>query len=310
MVEMQKEMVLGAIYGHLAGDALGVPYEFKPPEEIPPVIEWKGYGTHDQPPGTWSDDGALMLCTLASLLECEGIDFADMGERFVRWFDEGYMAAAGVVFDYGGTTFTALNRLRSGVNPLEAGPKGEFTCGDGSLMRILPFSLWTLAEPVGKQIELSHECSCLTHGHPRAQACCAIHSLLARWIVGKGEPGSAYQESLSALSKEYRANERWGEAYLKELQVIEDFYPPSGDTYVVDCLISSWQALKDAGDYPDAVKRAVAYGHDTDTTAAVTGGLAGLVFGVDSIPEKWLEELRLEDEQTRLIEDFADTVSA
>ena len=117
-----KPKILGSINGHLVGDALGVPYEFTQPSDIPSDIKWGAQGTHRQPVGTWSDDGALMLCTLASLCEKAEFDAQDVGRRFVKWMDNGYMAAGGLVFDYGRTTRCAIDRLRRQTSPLDAGP--------------------------------------------------------------------------------------------------------------------------------------------------------------------------------------------
>ena len=96
------ERLAGSIYGHLVGDALGVPYEFTPPDRIDEV-EWRGHGTYDQPAGTWSDDGALMLALLDSLLTV-GFDPEDQGRRALTWRDEGQYAPGGLVFDIGNAT--------------------------------------------------------------------------------------------------------------------------------------------------------------------------------------------------------------
>ena len=136
------ERLEGAIYGHLCGDALGVPYEFNEPEQID-AVTWRGHGTHDQPPGTWSDDGALMLALLDSLLS-SGFDTADQGRRALAWKDEGRYAVDGLVFDIGGATSQALAALRAGVPAEQAGAASAL--GNGSLMRILP-SRWSLEPP-------------------------------------------------------------------------------------------------------------------------------------------------------------------
>src|SRR6478672_3092272 len=114
----------------LVGDALGVPYEFHRPEEIPPreQIEFRPPGgymrSHGRvPPGTWSDDGALALCLLASLLQHDRFDPADFGNRIINWYDHGYMAVDDVVFDVGIQTSQAIRALKEGAQPLEAGQR-------------------------------------------------------------------------------------------------------------------------------------------------------------------------------------------
>src|SRR5262245_687786 len=132
----------GGLVGLLVGDALGVPYEFHPPAALPPPGEIEFEPPAGFPrahpgiaPGTWSDDGAQALCLLASLLDCDRFDADDFARRLLRWYEEGYMAVDGKVFDVGITTAVALRSLRTGTRPLEAGPSHERANGNGSLMR-------------------------------------------------------------------------------------------------------------------------------------------------------------------------------
>jgi len=150
-----QDRLLASIYGHLIGDALGVPYEFISPKKLPEEINWRGHGTHNQPLGTWSDDGALALCLLASLTEKASFDPPDVCHRFVQWYERGYMAAGGVFFDIGSTTRQAISRIKSGVPPLEAGPSSEDNNGNGSLMRILPLALWSCSLPTEDAMALN-----------------------------------------------------------------------------------------------------------------------------------------------------------
>src|ERR1039457_4114128 len=100
----KRERILGGLWGSLAGDALGVPVEFKDRATVQadPVKGMREYGTHHQPRGTWSDDSSKFLCTADSLVNHE-FSLADMGERFVRWMNDGLWTAHGDVFDMGGT---------------------------------------------------------------------------------------------------------------------------------------------------------------------------------------------------------------
>ena len=117
-----RERIEGGIWGLLMGDALGVPYEFHPPSQIPPKSDIeldppldfrRAHAT--VPPGTWSDDGAHALCLLASLLERGRLDVEDLGQRLLAWYDGGYLAVDGKVFDCGVQTGKALQALRRGV---------------------------------------------------------------------------------------------------------------------------------------------------------------------------------------------------
>src|SRR5206468_2217614 len=96
----EKERILGGLWGAVVGDALGVPVEFqgRTALQYSPVTTIKGYGTHNQPPGTWSDDSSLLLCSVDSLNRNE-FDTRDMGKRFSDWYDEGLWTPHGNVFD-------------------------------------------------------------------------------------------------------------------------------------------------------------------------------------------------------------------
>src|SRR6476620_10784805 len=117
----RRERLEGALLGLLIGDALGVPYEFHPPDALPGLdaIEFAppaGFlRSHARvAPGTYSDDGAHALCLLDSLLYCDRLDPEDLARRLVNWYDHGYLAVDHVVFDVGIQTSHALGRIRAG----------------------------------------------------------------------------------------------------------------------------------------------------------------------------------------------------
>lgn len=294
-VTTRRDRIEGGLLGLLIGDALGVPYEFHPPHQLPPLEQLEmtpplGFRRAHAGvlPGTWSDDGAHALCLLQSLLTCRRLDLHDFGQRMVAWIERGHLAVDGKVFDVGIQTRTALQRLANGVSAEHAGPNGERDNGNGSLMRVLPLALWHH----GSDAELITDAmrsSLPTHGHLRSQLCCALYCLWARALLD-GEPlGAAWTRACMLL--EYHA--RTIDGGLRELDVIDLRRPPggSGGGYVVDCLHSARAALAHA-DYESVVKHAIALGNDTDTTAAVAGGLAGVLFGVDAIPARWRQQLR------------------
>jgi len=295
------DRIRGALYGHLCGDSLGVPYEFTPPSALPAAITWTGHGSHGQPAGTFSDDGSLMLCSALSLSECGAFNAIDMGSRFVRWWRQGYLAAGGSAFDIGGATARALSRIERGVPALDAGVTASHDNGNGSLMRILPMSLFGLGLDLQEQADLAHRASRITHGHVRSQVCCALHSaLLARLWAGDARD-AVFDAACADLRGLYAAHD----AFARELTLVETFENRGGSGYVIDCLRCAWDAVRYATDYEQAVVRAVRYGNDTDTTAAVAGGLAGFVFGIEGVPAAWREALRLEGWQRVSLEEAA-----
>lgn len=296
--------VKGAIYGHLCGDAFGVPYEFHSPRQLPRELKWGAIGTHAQPPGTWSDDGALMLCHVASFAELGRFDTDDTGRRFVRWSGEGYMAAGGVVFDIGNTTNVAIGRIKTGTPATHAGPDGESHNGNGSLMRVLPVALWFANARPDELIMACHEASRITHGHARSQACCALYGIIISLLL-KGVPRKqVWAAAVKWVNIVYRDRLKDEKALIDELNVIREFGDCAGRGYVVDTLVSAWQCFATSGSYVETIERAVRLGHDTDTTAAVAGSFAGTWWGFEGVPRAWREDLRLTPDIKSTIDRF------
>jgi len=291
----REERIAGGLYGLLIGDALGVPYEFHPPQQLPPRAQLEFEpppGFHrahgSVPPGTWSDDGAHALCLLASLLHADALDPEDLGRRLWNWYELGYLAVNNRVFDVGIQTRAALETFRSGVSALQSGPRGERENGNGSLMRVLPLALWH----TGSDAELASAAmtqSLVTHGHLRSQVCCALYCLWARrTLEGAADP---WAEALATFHRLYPE----GHAARTELELHvrpNTPEPGRGSGYVVDCLLSARDCVRAEATYEGVVKASVALGHDTDTTAAVAGGIAGIREGLQAIPERWRKALR------------------
>jgi ADP-ribosyl-[dinitrogen reductase] hydrolase len=291
---------VGGIVGLLVGDALGVPYEFHEPADIPAreLIEMtpptRFRRAHSGiPPGTWSDDGAQVLTLLGSLQECGRFSLVDFADRLLRWEDDGYMAVDGHVFDIGIQTADALSRLRSGASPQESGGADEWDNGNGSLMRVLPLALWHRGSDE-ELVRAAHLQSLPTHAHPRSQVACALYCLVARgYLEGENDPWSMAVERLRKIYADWpNANER--KSCMAEFGTIRRFgtsEQPRGTGYVVDSLFSARSALREET-FEDVAKTAISFGNDTDTTAAIACGLAGIRFGIEGMPVRWLRQLR------------------
>lgn len=255
-----------AIYGLAIGDAMGVPYEFRERGTFW-CEDMTGYGTHLKPAGTWSDDTSMTLATAKSIKDHYGeIYVDDIRRNFQQWFYKDAFTVDGL-FDVGGTTAEAIMTGR----PLF----DEKNNGNGSLMRILPLA-FTKATP--REIM---EVSAITHGNEISLCACVIYVQIARRLL-RGEtiyeiiPSLTYEAPFDRLS------------YAGILQ--EDEVRSSG--YVVDTLEAALWCLFNATNYREAILLAVNLGLDTDTTAAVTGGLAGIIWPLD---RKWLDKLRGKD---------------
>lgn len=289
-----RDRLEGGIFGLLIGDALGVPYEFHAPEALPPLADieitppMQFPRAHARvPPATWSDDGAQALILLASLLDNSALDMRDFGTRLVAWYQTGYMAVDQDVFDVGIQTSQAIQRLIAGTPASRAGSTAEKANGNGSLMRVLPLALWHRGSD-SALVEDAQRQSSVTHGHARAQVCCALYCLWARRILQNAT--DPWHDAVVALRDIYG---RDSQEYTELEQVIRPDDRPAGrgSGYVVDSLRSARWALQ-AGGYEQAVKAAISLGHDTDTTACITGGIAGIRDGIGAIPQRWRVQLR------------------
>lgn len=291
-----EDRFLGGLFGSVVGDALGVPVEFtsRAARQQDPVTGMREYGTHNQPAGTWSDDTSLALCLAESLTLC-GVDLRDQSARFQRWLYDGYWTPHGVVFDIGNATRQALRQLAAGAEPTSAGPRGEYHCGNGSLMRILPLALYLAQADPAARAKIVADASCLTHGHPRCRLSCAMYCEVAGALLrGRDihEAVASGQNVVRQLLDEQHPEERHAFDRLLSSDLEElpsDQVSSSG--YVIHCLEAGlWCALR-AGSFADGVLAAVNLGDDTDTTGAVAGGLLGLRFGRDDIPADWIDGL-------------------
>lgn len=306
-----KDRIKGGIVGLLVGDALGVPYEFHPKAEIPPFdeIEFEppaGFRRAHAgvPIGTYSDDGAQALILLNSLLECGKFDAAHFAKGLVDWYDNGFMAVGGKVFDVGIQTANAIRELKRGTQPLMAGGADEYSNGNGSLMRVLPLALWHR----GTDLELvadAFDQSAVTHGHLRSKLCCALYCLWARRILQTAE--NPWESAVRTLYEFFPEGTTERAEFETRIFPNDAIFEVKGSGYVVDSLRAAHR-LNDKESFEEVVKSAIALGDDTDTTACIAGGIAGLKFGVNSIPERWRGNLRGKEIFEPLIEKLLEVI--
>lgn len=266
-----KNKIYDAIMGFAIGDAFGVPYEFTPRENINVKNNPIGYGTHNQPKGTWSDDTSMVLATMDALTEKE-LDPYVVGDNFVNWLIYGKYTPHGKIFDLGGRTFTALVHYYQTGHPLEEVKTTDN--GNGSLMRILPLAFLDCDD------DLIDNISSITHPHEISKACCRIYVKFARAILD-GCDDADLREKIVELNDD--------ENDILDMDAIFhiDRTGIRSTGYVVDTLESVLWAFLHTENYTDAIIEAVKLGFDTDTVAAITGGIAGLYYGLDAVPKSW-----------------------
>lgn len=281
---------IGGMFGALIGDAVGVPYESKSPSQlhsidaidmIPPLGFNRSWPNIE--PGTYSDDGAQMLCLLDHLLDDPFFSPVTFKEILRSWLTVGYMSVHHNTFDVGNQTKLALNTDDTeSLNRLDLN-------GNGSLMRCLPVGLYYATEADVAQVAWAQ--SGVTHPHQISRLCCSIYCLMVFHMLRDVDPYEAYDLAVQYVNNNFPACDR------TFLRFIEDFGQDKcrGTGYVVDCLWSSIRAVTSTSSYELAIRQAISYGNDTDTTACVTGGLAGVRWGIKNIPSKWVNLLKGRD---------------
>jgi ADP-ribosylglycohydrolase/protein-tyrosine phosphatase len=276
---------------------MGVPYEFRHASQVGEV-RWGESGTHHKPPGTWSDDGSLMLALLDSLVHV-GFDTDDQGKRALDWARNGaYTPDREGKFDIGRTTAEALGAIEAGTPAEEAGPAGDSSQSNGSLMRILPMALWGhgLGLDAGQLVEYAMRASRVTHGHPVCQVTCALYTLIAHAMLDGEEPEDALDTTSRMLEDRWagasNAASAESRAALRELLEWSLEHAPEGRGAAQNAFWSAWTALTESTSYAETIERTIRFGNDTDTTACIAGGLAGIRWGIDGIPVAWRDGMR------------------
>lgn len=283
-----------AFLGLSIGDALGVPVAFQSRDNLKekPVELMMGFGTWNQVPGTFSDDSSLTFCTAEALIE--GFDLAHIGQLFASWKNYGLWAAHDFPFDIGVSTLRGIENLEKGALPELAGGDSERDNGNGSLMRILPMTFFCLNMLKKERFEFIKKVSSLTHRHNRSIIACFYYTEFARSLV-LGE----------SKIETYKNLQTWLPEFLKEQEIqpveIEVFYrlftmditqykekEINSFPYVLDTIEAAIWCLLKSDSYEKTVLTAVNLGGDTDTTASVAGGLAGILYGIKGLPKEWI----------------------
>ncbi len=316
-----EEKIFGGIWGLCTADALGVPFEFKSREVLnsSPAVDMRGYGTYNQPKGTWSDDTSMTLCLLDSL--SRGLDYQDICRKFLAWLEEGEYTPYGEVFDVGNTSREAILAFKRGVPALLCGKSSEYDNGNGSLMRVLPLVFY-LVHHFGydffeddEAVSIIHNVSALTHAHKRSQMACVFYLAIAARLLG----GDSLEEGVSTGIEKVWSYYSHKAGYSEELSHFSRIHDPAFSSlpveeiestgYVIHSLEAAIWCLLNTQSYEACVLKAVNLGEDTDTTAAIAGGIAGIFYGYSSIPQKWINSIARKEYIDQLCVSFVDSLS-
>ena len=307
-METNKKIADG-ILGLAIGDAIGVPVEFKSREELDasPVVDMRGYGAHYQPSGTWSDDSSLTFCMAEALLE----DFSlrKIANNFILWKGGLLWTPHGQVFDIGIQTSRSIDTLQKILNEKDFDSlkllryeADEYTNGNGSLMRILPLYYVLKDKVIEEEFNFIWEVSALTQGHIRCAISCLIYLVIVDELMNGREKQKAYQNTRERITKFFtlreiakREVEIFNRIIKNDIQLLSRNEIQSSG-YVIHSLEASFWCFLKSETYRDVVLEAVNLGEDTDTTAAIGGGLAEVFYGSNSFPKNWYDTLsRLQD---------------
>ncbi len=290
-----RDRVVGGVLGLVVGDAMGAPYEFMDSRMVQEIYveEMRGGGFHSQGPGVWTDDSSLTLATIDALVT-EGYSLEAIAERFVEWLYHDRFTATGHVFDYGSTTKAAIERLASGVSPRESGVDRP---SNGGLMRILPVALYFSCSPPPILVACVAEAASITHRNTVSNVCVAYYSLIAAGLLhgmGKREAIEWAARTLPRALGEAGLMDREAEETVATVTAPGFIERPRGSMvsgHVVETLRAALWSFTASNSYRETITNAILLGGDTDTVAAVAGGLAGIHYGVQGIPREWLEKL-------------------
>lgn len=283
----KRDRAVGSLLGLAVGDAVGTTLEFQPRDAHAPVEDMVGGGPFRLEPGQWTDDTSMALCLADSLLSVGTLDLHDLADRFVRWVDEGHNSSTGRCFDIGQTVLRALGDYRRTGNP-KSGPEEAKSAGNGSIMRLAP-AVIRYHSDISKAENCAVGQGRVTHG---AKECADSCALLARTL--HAAINGATKEA--ALSPSIDPN--WGQATVDIASGVwrekgRDEIDSTG--YVISTLEASYWAIGRSKGFREAILLAANLGYDADTVGAVTGQIAGSLWGAAGIPESWRERLSWRD---------------
>ena len=303
-----QEKLYGGVFGFCIGDFLGVPVEFCTREERKEdkVDEMRAYGTYFQGFGSWSDDTSLMLCLINAFQG--GFSLEKLCSNMIGYYQRGLFTPEGKMFDIGISTQNAIGKMIAGVDPVDCGGKTDRDNGNGSLMRILPLAFIKKPSQEEEYISLIKDVSSVTHGHPKSLLACIFYTVYARALFEGKDKLNAYETAATYLRMRCRDllkdQERTFRRILsgEVLSAGENEIRSTG--YVIDTLEAVLWVFHSTDNYRDAVLKAVNLGGDTDTIAALVGGLAGIFYGFSGLPENWVQSVKRKDQVYDLIKEF------
>jgi ADP-ribosyl-[dinitrogen reductase] hydrolase len=291
----QKDRFRGCLIGLAVGDAVGTAVEFQERGSFAPVIDMIGGGPFHLKPGEWTDDTSMALCLATSLIECQGFDARDQMNRYLKWYETGYLSSNCNCFDIGPTVLAALIRYKETGDPF-SGSTDLDSAGNGSLMRLAPVVMFYFPERE-RILHFSAESSRTTHGAAECVDACFLFGDMLFLALGGADKEeilfSTKLENINSSKVKAIANGEYRDKAESEIQ---------GTGHVVKSLEAALWCFWLTDTFESAILKAANLGEDADTTAAVCGQIAGAFYGESGIPKHWLKRLVMREEIGRLAE--------
>lgn len=303
-------MIKDALYGFVIGDAMGVPLEFMSREKLAqhPVTKMIGDGSYNLPKGVWSDDTSMTLATMDSISTTHAIDCDDIANRFCDWINYGKYTATNLVFGVGKITRNALFRYwNQKKDATKCGGTSYLENGNGSLMRMLPIAFYCYNRHLNsKEIySIVKDVSSITHAHEISILGCYIYVCYILLLLSGKNKLDSYQllsqQDYSMFSSD--SLEQYKRILSTELLSFSiDKISSSG--YIVSTLEAALWVILHTDSFEQAIIGSINLGNDTDTVGAITGSMAGILYGYSSIPQKWIDSLEGKDSLNSYLSSF------
>ncbi|MCP1535704.1 ADP-ribosylglycohydrolase family protein [Methylorubrum extorquens] len=299
MLSPVQDRAHGAFLGLAVGDALGATLEFEERDELPHHTEMLGGGPFNLKPGQWTDDTSMALALAESLIAHPEFEATDLMRRFVAWAEDGAYSCTGTCFDIGIITRNSLGYFQRTGDPFAGSPAPD-RAGNGSLMRIAPVALRAL-EDDALAARVARDQSRTTHAAAEAvEACELFVQILREAIQGAGMTALRPRAWGSTPRVQAIAAGAWRGKPRAKIR---------STGYVIDTLEAALWCADQAKSFEDALVLAVNLAGDADTVGAVTGQIAGAIFGASDIPERWLAPLAWRDKLEALATQLTRSVS-
>jgi ADP-ribosyl-[dinitrogen reductase] hydrolase len=291
------DKIKGLLYGIAVGDALGVPVEFMSRAHLQskPVTGFDAVYFNDENRGIWSDDSSLTFCLVESMIE--DFEIENIALKIKDWYIKNLWSASHAPLEVGLATRNAIDRLDKGISPYQSGENGEYSNGNGALMRIAPLAIWLAEASIQERYETTKNVAAITHAHIRnAVACFFLVEFLQNLLV-ESDKCRAFEITQNTVRDYINSTSCNNDEKALFLRIFYDDISMLAEdevfstAYVIHTLEAAIWAFLSTNSYEEAVLKAINLGHDTDTTGSVTGALAGIFYGYKNIPSTWAQQI-------------------